>query len=91
MASGKTEPPPPEFIESSKDKLRIMELEALPFQPHAERTAVSTTSVLASTPASEKVSGDTSFATPREVSAPTCMAAHIAALSGLAENKPVCL
>eukprot|EP00972_Heterocapsa_arctica_P059708 8805515-Heterocapsa_arctica.AAC.1 len=58
IASGEAEPPPPELIENTKNKQRIMELEALLLQPRAERTAVSTTPVPASTPASEKGSGD---------------------------------
>eukprot|EP00972_Heterocapsa_arctica_P040424 5953928-Heterocapsa_arctica.AAC.1 len=47
-ASGEAPAPPPELIENLNDKKRIMELEALLRQPRAERTAVSTTPVLAS-------------------------------------------
>eukprot|EP00972_Heterocapsa_arctica_P054511 8032223-Heterocapsa_arctica.AAC.1 len=78
-ASGKAEPSPPELIENMKDKQRIMELEALLRRPCAECIAVSTTPVPASAPASERSSGATSFATPREVAAPTRTAAHLAA------------
>eukprot|EP00972_Heterocapsa_arctica_P105290 15514397-Heterocapsa_arctica.AAC.1 len=52
-ASGEAEQPPPELIENKKDKLRIMELEALLCRPRAERTTVSTTPL----PASEADSG----------------------------------
>eukprot|EP00972_Heterocapsa_arctica_P036038 5303305-Heterocapsa_arctica.AAC.1 len=53
-----------------------MELEASLLQPRAERTAVSTTPVPAPTPASEEVSGDTSFATPRSCCAYVHGSAH---------------